>query len=507
MFRERFAPAHILVCFLLISAGSILGQDAANNAPKDVTIPNGRLIAPAGKWVPLAPFPFALAVRPDGKQMVAPSIGWPFSLNVVDDPANSSPVVHRIPAKEGKAGNDPNVQVHMGVAYSLDGTMLYDPTGDSGAVDIYSTADWSHVARIPLDGELAGKTWKESFAAAVALSPDGKILYALDQGNWRVVIMDVGTKKLIASVPTGSNPLALALSPDGHHLYITNSGLFEYQLVGGVKASDPLHTGLRFPPTGYPSRATREGTNVEGHAVPGLGDENSLRGSSLWTYDVSTPQSPSLTGKLRLGKKITEGRNSVVGGASPSGITTSADHVYVSLAHEDAIAVVNPEGTKLDQEIPLSPFISNRYRDRSGRALRGVMPFGLAWADDRLYVTESGTNSVAVIDTNSNQVLTHIPVGWYPAAIAVAPDHRSLYVVNNRGKGSGPNIGPELTRKSYQQRCFCRWSSLGRWDSACPLDECCLDLRLWWAAHQQCRQRCSRTPGAWRWSRCSYARR
>jgi YVTN family beta-propeller protein len=450
MLRSTVHVAHTLAISICLSL-SACAATAQTAVPKDITLPNGRSIAPAGSWIPLAPFPFALAVRPDGKQIVTPSIGWPFSLNIIDNPADATPTVRRIPKSDD---NDPSIQVHMGVAYSPDGSLLYDPTGDSGAIDIYSSSDWHHVARIPLDGETAGKAWKESFAAAVVLSPDGKTLYALDQGNWRIVVIELAANKPIVSAPTGSNPLAIALSPDGRRLYITNSGLFEYQLVNGVKTSDPLHTGLHFPPSGYPSKAAREGSKVEGHDVPGLGDENNPRGSSLWTYDVSTPQSPRVTAKLRLGSKITEGRNTVVGGASPSGIAAGADHVYVSLAHDDSIAVATPDGAKLEREIPLSPFTGEKYQDKHGRALRGVMPFGIALADERLYVAESGANSVAVIDTNSNDtnsnpVLTHIPVGWYPAALAFPPDKHTLYVVNNKGKGSGPNIGPELTRESY----------------------------------------------------------
>ncbi|HVJ07822.1 MAG TPA: bifunctional YncE family protein/alkaline phosphatase family protein [Acidisarcina sp.] len=410
--------------------------------PHEVVLPNGRVIQPEGKWIKLAPFPFALTVRPDGRQIAAPSIGWPFSLNVIDDPSGESPEIHRVPARDD---NDPTVQVHMQVAYSLDGKLLYDPTGDSGAVDIYASSDWRHIARIPLDGAIGGINFKESFAAAAVLSPDGRLLYVLDQGNWRVVVIDLSSNKPVASMATGSNPLAIALSSNGRRLYVANSGLFEYQLVSGAKPS-----GLRFPPFGYPSKAAREGTIAEGHSVPALGDENNPRGSSLWTYDVATPQSPRLMAELRLGSRIAEGRNNVVGGASPSGIATSTEHVYVSLAHEDSIAVVSPDGAKLEQEIALSPFTGRRYEDKRGRPLRGVMPFGLAQAAGRLYVAESGINSVAVIDTNTNHVLTHIPVGWYPAAIVVSPDGRSLYVVNSKGKGSGPNIGPDLTHISRQ---------------------------------------------------------
>src|ERR1035437_6832200 len=72
-------------------------------------LPNGREIHPAGNWIPLAPYPFALAVRPDGAQIAAPSIGFPFALNVVDGPAEDRPTLRRMPPGED---NDPHIEVH-----------------------------------------------------------------------------------------------------------------------------------------------------------------------------------------------------------------------------------------------------------------------------------------------------------------------------------------------------------------------------------------------------------
>jgi YVTN family beta-propeller protein len=178
---------------------------------------------------------------------------------------------------------------------------------------------------------------------------------------------------------------------------------------------------------------------VEGHAVPGLGDENDLRGSSLWTYNVADPVHARLLNRLRLGEPIAAG--SALGGASPSGVVAGGNHVYVALAHEDSVAVTDAEGSRLIREIPLSPFTGKDFLDRRGRPLRGVMPAGLALYGQRLYVTEAGINAVAVIDTAANRVLGHLPVGWYPTAAAVSADGSLLYVVNTKGKGSGPNGG------------------------------------------------------------------
>jgi YVTN family beta-propeller protein len=401
-------------------------------------LPNGREIHPAGNWIALAPYPFALAVRADGAEIAVPSIGFPFALNVIADPAAAKPDVRRMPAGEN---NDPAIDVHAGLAYSPDGALLYVATGDSGKIRVYRTSDWKTAGEVSLDGAIAGKEASGSFAATLTVSADGETLYALDQANWRVVILDAASLQRIAEIATGRYPFGLALSPDGARLYVTNTGLFEYTTIPGAKAKDELGTGLHFPPFGYPSKAAREGAMVEGKRIPGLGDENSDRGSSLWTYDVHDRAHPFLTAKLRLGARITEVQDGAVGGAAPTGVAAAGDAVYVSLAHEDAVAKISADGSNVLAQIQLSPLSGERFQDRQGRPLRGVMPSGLAVRDGRIYVAESGIDAVGVLDENTGKVIEHIPVGWNPSAVALSPDGKTLYVVNTKGKGAGANAG------------------------------------------------------------------
>ena len=141
------------------------------------------------------------------------------------------------------------------------------------------------------------------------------------------------------------------------------------------------------------------------------------------------------------GWEATSVSNGVVGGASPSGVVADAQHVYVSLAHEDSVAVITSDGRDIQRRIALTPFSGVRFMDREGRPLRGVMPTGMAQDAKRLYVAEAGVNAVAVIDKDSARVLGHLNTGWSPAAVALAPNQERLYVVNNKGKGAGPNGG------------------------------------------------------------------
>ena len=110
------AAALAAVCF---AQGPNSGQSP--DAGMTAVLPNGREIHPAGKWIPLAPYPFALAVRPDGQQIAVPSIGFPFALNIIDAPDSTEPKVTRMPAG---SENDPAMEVHAGLVYSPDGSRL-----------------------------------------------------------------------------------------------------------------------------------------------------------------------------------------------------------------------------------------------------------------------------------------------------------------------------------------------------------------------------------------------
>jgi len=401
-------------------------------------LPNGRQIRPIGNWIPLAPYPFAIAIKADGSQAAVPSIGFPFALNVVDSPDSAAPTVHRMPPGEN---NDPAIETHAGVAYSPDGKTLYVASGNSGKIAIYSTADWHSVGQIPLDSSTGGTEFARSFAASLLVSFDGRTIYALDQGNWRVAIIDVEQGKVIASIPTGTYPYGMALSPDGNRLYVTNTGLFEYTAIPGAKREDELGTGLKFPPFGYPSKEARDGVEVDGRRIPGLGNENSARGSSLWTYDIHDSAHPIKTAELRLGQLIGETANGDVGGAAPTGVAAAADAVFVSLAHQDSVAKISVDGARILGETQLSPFEGKKFEDSQGRPLRGVMPSGIALDGNRLYVAESGIDAIGVIDATSMKLVEHVPVGWNPSAVAVSPDGKTLYAVNTKGKGAGPNGG------------------------------------------------------------------
>lgn len=67
-------------------------------------------------------------------------------------------------------------------------------------------------------------------------------------------------------------------------------------------------------------------------------------------------------------------------------------------------------------------------------------PFSSALSESahKLYVTDPNDNQVAVIDTNTDVVLTTIPVGTSPQGIVISPDGTKVYVAN--GSGSSVSV-------------------------------------------------------------------
>ena len=211
-------------------------------------------------------------------------------------------------------------------------------TGDSGKVRVYRTSDWAIAKEALLNGEMGGRKFEKSFAGALAISRDGKFLFVIDEGNWRVVVLNAESMEKSGWVGTGRYPFGLALSPDGSKLYVTNTGLFEYRTIPGVgegRASAGWACGFRH--LDIRQQAARRVRLSKNQHVPGLGDENSDEGSSLWTIDVRDPANPGVIGKLRLGDRISESRGETIGGGAPTGVAATEDAVYVALAHKDSV--------------------------------------------------------------------------------------------------------------------------------------------------------------------------
>ena len=407
-------------------------------------LPNGRLIDPLGKQVQVAPHPYGLAVSHDGTMIATANSGVrPFSITLITGVGERELRVRQIP--EGHESDEGVLAaVFMGLAFSPDDRILYVGGGQEAKVILFDTETGKRIGDIPLDGPSGERVYEHSYIGDLCTTADGKTLYCVDQTNFRVCIVDLEARCLRSSVPVGRYPFGLTLSPDERRLWVANVGMYEYRMLPGVDIEDPDRSGISFPAFGQGSREAREGTEVEGYRVPGLGDPNAPESFSVWGIDVTDGDRPSVVSRIKTGHPVGAKVEDfpTVGGAAPNSLVATAERVYVSNGNNDTISVIDAELGRVVEEIPL-------VLDERLNGLRGAIPFGLALdpAGRRLYVAEAGINAVAVISLPEHEVLGHLPVAWFPSKLRVTPDGKRLCVANAKGYGSGPNGGPAFDAK------------------------------------------------------------
>lgn len=393
-------------------------------------LPGGRIIAPLGRQYLTGPGPFGLALSPNGKILVS-SNGGPgsFSLTVLEKEEEGSWTSrHLVAPKPGKGENEGDWHsVFMGLAFDGDRS-VYASEGNSGRVRLIDLRDGGTRRVFDLNEE----GWQDSYTGDLALDAERNVLYALDQANFRLAVIDTRRRKTIASARLGRLPFALALSPDKRRAYVTNIGMFEYRPLPGADAKNAAGTGLAFPAFGFPSaeavRGARRGTARGEIDVPGLGDPNARESNSVCVVNLEDPAAPKVEAFIRTGLPFGAGAE---GGSSPSGVVAAAGRVYVSNGHNDSVTVIDAATNRVAGEILIRiPGLEN---------LRGALPIGLAFHEPtgRLLAAEAGINAVAVIDPRAMRVLGHLPAAWFPSRVVA--DANAVYVAHARGQGTGPN--------------------------------------------------------------------
>jgi YVTN family beta-propeller protein len=106
------------------------------------------------------------------------------------------------------------------------------------------------------------------------------------------------------------------------------------------------------------------------------------------------------------------------------------DRVYVANSNSDSVTVIDTQSNRVAQTITLQPF---------QKKAEGVAPNALAVSADgkTLYVACGGINAVAVMRTADGGLEGLIPTAWYPNDLRLSADGRYLLVANLMGVGPG----------------------------------------------------------------------
>lgn len=115
----------------------------------------------------------------------------------------------------------------------------------------------------------------------------------------------------------------------------------------------------------------------------------------------------------------------------PCGMALSPDSsfLYIANSNSDIVSVIDTESDEVIKTISSKPMEELPF---------GSAPNDLVIAPDgrTLYVANGGDNLLAVFDLPRHKLIGLIPTGWYPSAVSISKDGSQLFVVNMKGIGS-----------------------------------------------------------------------
>jgi len=120
-------------------------------------------------------------------------------------------------------------------------------------------------------------------------------------------------------------------------------------------------------------------------------------------------------------------------GSHPNEMVWLGDRLFVANSGANSVSVIDDGKVEETIKTSLDP-----------QALVGSTPDALVISHDgkRLYVANADNNDVAVIDIakkEDTKTLGFIPTGWYPTAIAISPDDKKLFIGTAKGLSFAPN--------------------------------------------------------------------
>ncbi len=438
----RFLPRFVAFSFFAIGCNFGFSQNKLEiltvpagdkftkiNVQGTTILPSGRFLTPAGDFIRITNDPFGMAVSPDGTKSVTLHNGV---FTIIDLPTMGAT---RVPSYDKKIKSPLSKGSYLGVAFSGDSKTVYLSGGDNGAVIIYDIRNFTRLDSISLNGVVSGVTYNDSFTSDLVLNESNNEILVLDRGNFRMVRIDLTTKKITASIPVGRQPFGLTLSPNGKTAFVANVGMYSYPLITGATPSNYDSLMISHHPYGDNTKESIYGTVVEGRKIPGVGSPLHPDAMSVFTIDLTTNK---VIDKFKTGHQIGHMIEDaeVVGGASPNSIAVGKQFAYVSNATNDNISIIDYNNHKILGHIPI--LVDSRI-DK----YRGLLPFGLTLSKDEktLYVALLGFNAVAVVDVQSKTTKGLIPSGWGPTRVKLSKDEKEIYIITCRGLGAGPNGG------------------------------------------------------------------
>ena len=376
----------------LLPTGQYITPMAAPNAVYQPLLPN-LPDAPTVK----AGYADSEALSPDGRTLLVLTTGYNY---VVDGngkklPKDSTQFIFVFDVSSGAAVQRQILQVSnsfVGIAFAPDGKTFYVPGAGEDNVHVFA---------------LQGSTWGES----------GK-----------PIPLGHKTANGIAQMPLASG---IAVTADGTRAVVVNRYNDSVSIVdlrrGSVIAEQDLRPGKSGGASGTPGGEYPNSVAIAGDRTAYVSSE---RDREIVVLDISGLQ-PSVVGRIP-----------VEGNPNKLVLDATGQTLYVASDNADIVSVISTANSAVTSTV--STIAPTGLLPPQRAKYKGASPDGLALSPDggTLYVTNRGTNSLAVIALagGAPRLAGLIPTGWSPSDVRGSADGRTLYVSNAK-TDPGPNPG------------------------------------------------------------------
>lgn len=377
--NRYFAFPFVMICAAVLCSQPSRREEVGPQSDGSFLLSSGWRLKPAGAQVPLDTLPMSTALSKDGKYLLVLNGGFrPPSISVLSlDPPRE---LARVPVADA----------WLGLAFSPDGSKVYAGGGSKATVFEFSFSNGElkparELVVVPQESRTG-----QDFIGDVAVSPDGKSVYASDLYHDTVAVINLQSGKVMEHFKTGRRPYRILFHPDGKSFFVS-----------------------------------------------------SWSDGSVYLYDAANG---SETGRIPLGQHTTD---MVLSDKNPEG-TQSRYRLFVAAANTNNVFVVGIDATK-QMKLAESINVAMTARHPLGMTPSAV---ALSPDQQHLLVACSDANAVAVADVSEarSRVTGFIPAGWYPTATRELADGRIL-ILNGRGLRSYPNpeyLGPRQDASVHQ---------------------------------------------------------
>jgi YVTN family beta-propeller protein len=309
---------------------------------KEITVPgpngaNALLVSgwkttPAGRQLTSGDMILSAQVSPDGKLFAFTNTGYTHhALHIVDL------------ATEKEIATFQMEQAWSGLAFSPKGDRIYVSNGagykasDIQIFDRWDNGGWKE-ARVGYT--LHGAQKDQTAVSWLGTSADGTLLYALNNSDQQLYILDTRGGRAVARLRVGDHPISGRLSKDGRTLYVANLGSENVAIVDVSEPSRPSIGGT-LPTDPHPNDVA---LTADGRLFVSCGNTN-----NVIAFDLKSRQRLEVI-STALGPKAPAG-------STPNSLALSPDgkRLYVANADNNSVSVINVEDREKSRPLGFLP--------------------------------------------------------------------------------------------------------------------------------------------------------